>query len=88
MFAEYMSVETWFSIIAFQAVVHYVFIKSETYLLVVKEDLIMTTVWISSLGCAAGTTFVKFNGNFVFEGIVMKPVYRLFKSLSRVDPFD
>ena len=60
-------VETWFSIIAFQAVVHYVFIKSETYLLVVKEDLIMNTVWISSLSCAAGTTFVKFNGNSVFE---------------------
>ena len=66
-----MLVETWFSIIAVQAVVHYIFIKSETYLLVVKENLIMTTVWISSLGCAAGTTFVKFNGNFTFERIIL-----------------
>ena len=79
MFAEYMSVETWFSIIAFQAVVHYVFIKSETYLLVVKEGLIMTTVRISAMGCAAGTTFVKFNGNSVFE----RMIYFMYNKLDR-----
>ena len=58
-----MLIETWFSSIAFQAVVQYIFIKSETYLLVVKENLIMRTVWVSALCCAAGTTFMKFHGN-------------------------
>ena len=63
-YAEYMLFETWFSIVALQGVVHYIFIRSETYLLVVKEDLIMRVVWLSALCVAAGTTFVKFNGNF------------------------
>ena len=65
-YVEYMLAQTWFIMVALQSVVHFIFIKSETFLLVVKEDLIMTTLWVSSLCCAAGTTFVKFNGNICY----------------------
>ena len=61
-YAEYMFGQTWFIIVALQSVVHFIFIKSETYLLVVKEDLIMKAVWVSTLCCATGATLVKFNG--------------------------
>ena len=45
MYTEYFLIEIALFIFALEAVTHYIFTRNETFLLVVKEDLIMSILW-------------------------------------------
>ena len=59
---EYFCVQVWLYFVVLESIVQYIFTKNVTFLLVVKEDLLMAILWFSVLGTAACSTFMKFNG--------------------------
>ena len=59
---EYFCVQVWLYFVVLESIVQYIFTKNVTFLLVVKEDLVMAILWFSVLGTAACSTFMKFHG--------------------------
>ena len=54
--------QMWLLFVQMEVVVHYIFLKNETFLLVVKEDLIVQVCYVVVFGIAVSCTFVKFYG--------------------------
>ena len=54
--------QMWLLFVQMEAVVHYIFLKNETFLLVVKEDLIVQVCYMVVFGIAVSCAFVKFYG--------------------------
>ena len=69
MYTEYFLIEIALFIFALEAVTHYIFTRNETFLLVVKEDLIMLILWRAAICMGLCSTFVKFNGTIRFPDI-------------------
>ena len=64
-YAEYLLFQILLVIFVLETVVHYIFIKRVSFLLVVKEDLIMTILWRGATTVGLGSTFVKFHGKIL-----------------------
>ena len=69
MYTEYLLIEMALFIFALEAVTHYIFTRNETFLLVVKEDLIMSILWRAAICMGLCSTFVKFNGTILFPDL-------------------
>ena len=54
--------QMWLLFVQMEVVVHYIFLKNETFLLVVKEDLIVQVCYMVVFGIAVSCAFVKFYG--------------------------
>ena len=64
-YAEYLLFQILLVIFVLETVVHYIFIKRVSFLLVVKEDLIMAILWRGATTVGLASTFVKFHGKIL-----------------------
>ena len=81
--------QMWLLFVQMEAVVHYIFLKNETFLLVVKEDLIVQVCYVVVFGIAVSCTFVKFYGKHKqftqLDFLTSKLYLFLFAILNRCD---
>ena len=80
-YAEYLLFQILLVIFVLETVVHYIFIKRVTFLLIVKEDLIMAILWRGAIAVGLCSTFVKFCGKI---SDILSGVYPDFSRCDRV----
>ena len=65
----------WLLFVQLESVVHYIFLKKETCLLVVKEDLIIKVLYMSVFGIAVSCTFIRFHGEYSLDARVCNGIF-------------